>query len=52
MDRLDKHRDNWREVELKIDLGTELPSMEADNLKVILKKKKLVFNSITNYYSH
>lgn len=33
MDRLDKHRDNWREVELHIDLGTELPLPEEVNLK-------------------
>lgn len=42
MDRLDKHKDNWREVELQIDLGTELPSMEVDNLKVILIKKMCI----------
>lgn len=35
MDRLDKHGDNWREVELKIDLGTELPLSEEVNIKVI-----------------
>lgn len=39
MDRLDKHRDNWREVELQIDLGTESPLMNVNNLKVILIKK-------------
>jgi len=36
MDRLDKHRDNWRDAELHIDLGTELPLPEEVNLKVIL----------------
>ena len=36
MDRLDTHNDNWREVELKIDLGTDLPLPEAINSKVIL----------------
>lgn len=35
MDRLDKHGDNWREVELKIDLGTELPLPEEFNVKVV-----------------
>lgn len=35
MDRLDTHKDNWREAELKIDLGTDLPLPEAVNLKVI-----------------
>ncbi|NP_001280284.1 non-histone protein 10 [Acyrthosiphon pisum] len=33
MDRLDTHKDNWREAELKIDLGTDLPLPEAVNLK-------------------
>lgn len=33
MDRLDTHNDNWREVELKIDLGTDLPLPEAINSK-------------------
>jgi len=36
MDRLDTHKDNWREAELKIDLGTDLPLPEEINLKVIL----------------
>jgi hypothetical protein len=36
MDRLDMHKDNWREAELKLDLGTELPLPEIVNLKVIL----------------
>jgi len=36
MDRLDTHKDNWREAELKIDLGTDLPLPETVNLKVIL----------------
>lgn len=35
MDRLDTHKDAWREAELKIDLGTDLPLPEAVNLKVI-----------------
>lgn len=35
MDRLDSHKDNWREAELKIDLGTDLPLAEPVNLKVI-----------------
>jgi len=34
MDRLDTHKDNWREAELKIDLGTDLPLPEPVNLKV------------------
>ncbi|XP_025407744.1 non-histone protein 10 [Sipha flava] len=33
MDRLDMHKDNWREAELKLDLGTELPLPEIVNLK-------------------
>ncbi|XP_022179189.1 TCF3 fusion partner homolog isoform X2 [Myzus persicae] len=33
MDRLDTHKDNWREAELKIDLGTDLPLPEPVNLK-------------------
>ncbi|KAL5234859.1 hypothetical protein ACI65C_002269 [Semiaphis heraclei] len=33
MDRLDSHKDNWREAELKIDLGTDLPLAEPVNLK-------------------
>jgi len=36
MDRLDLHKDNWREAELKIDLGTDVPLPEPVNLKVIL----------------
>lgn len=36
MDRLDKYKDNWREAELIIDLGTDLPLPEAANLKVII----------------
>lgn len=35
MDRLDRHKDNWREAELQIDLGTEFPLPETVNLKVI-----------------
>lgn len=63
MARLDKHRDHWREVESQIDVGTEIPSVELDellsievddllsmelyNIKVILLKR-LMFNSIIN----
>lgn len=36
MDRLDTHKDNWRDSELIIDLGTDLPLPETVNLKVIL----------------
>lgn len=36
MDRLDRHRDNWREAELRIDLGTDPPLPETVNLKVIV----------------
>lgn len=35
MDRLDRHRDNWREAVLQIDLGTEFPLPETVNIKVI-----------------
>lgn len=37
MDRLDRHRDNWRETELQIDLGNDFPLSEAVNLKVSFK---------------
>jgi len=33
MDRLDRHKDNWREAKLLIDLGTEFPLPETVNLK-------------------
>jgi len=35
MNRLDRHQDNWREAELRIDLGTEFPLPETVSLKVI-----------------
>lgn len=51
MDRLDMHRDNWREVELLIDLGTELPLTEEVNLKVIahIFKVDLCLIYVINY---
>lgn len=36
MDRLDRHRDNWREVEVQIDLGSDLPLPDAVHLKVVV----------------
>jgi len=47
MDRLDSHKDNWREAELKIDLGTDMPLPEAVNLKVIQ-----LYNFIMFFYSY
>lgn len=41
MDRLDRHKDNWREVELQVDLGVELPPADSTNLKVIIYLKTL-----------
>lgn len=38
MDRLDMHKDNWREAELQLDLGKELPLTETVNVKVTLNK--------------
>lgn len=43
MDRLDRHRDNWREAELKIDLGTDFPLTDV-YLKVSLKIGRLTFS--------
>lgn len=43
MDRLDRHRDNWREAELKIDLGTDFPLTDV-YLKVSLKIDWLSFS--------
>lgn len=34
MDRLDKHRDNWREAKLQIDLGHDVPTSDGVNVKV------------------
>lgn len=44
MDRLDRHRDNWREVEVQIDLGSDLPLPEAVNLKVVDLFINFLFN--------
>ncbi|XP_050422665.1 uncharacterized protein LOC126834628 [Adelges cooleyi] len=33
MDRLDKHRDNWREAKLQVDLGTEAQIFDGVNTK-------------------
>lgn len=41
MDRLDMHKDNWREAELQLDLGKELPLPETINLKVIHRELHL-----------